>query len=745
MTTEAWNRVQEAFDRVVTGPPANREAVLDEVCCGDAALRAEVEALLEHDSRAGDDFLAPPKLAFGPTRNAPRDWAQRFVGRKIGRYTIARLIAAGGMGCVFEALQEQPSRVVALKVLQPGLSAPSALARFQLEPEVLARLQHPNIAQVFEAGLHEYEQGAVPYFAMEYIPNAQSLLDYANLHLLTTRQRLTLFALVCDAVHYGHQKGIIHRDLKPANILIGADGDPKLIDFGVARASDADIVVTTQYTNFGDLIGTVRYMSPEQCDGDPGVIDTRTDIYSLGVVLYELLTGAAPYDTGGTTVYKAIRVIKEEVPRPPSQINRRLRGDVEAILLKTLEKEPARRYASAAELAQDIRRHLAGEPIEARPPTRWTRAVRCVSRHPILASLTTSAAILIAAVSMTFVLVWWVNQRPYRMVLVKRPGYEHFPYAQEARLEALSGRPLKAWSGPTPRTTNLAELVDRPRQLGGGKVAIALLQSDPGRYDPPLLRVYDTRVSLDVPEWTGDLRDGEPLPDPHGRGYTARQFSCIYAGLFDVFPQHAGTEMVTCHVCEARSQSIIRIYDLRGDVLYEVWHDGPVGSCCWMADAGLLVFGALNAEVYWEDRGYEGVEEPHAKVIFAIRPRYRQPQHEFLTTRPGDGPSDPAWYRCLWPPELVGSRENGWDVQGFDGPLRGAPGRSAVVRVRCRAGYSFWFEIDEHGHEIPETRSIDDTNRRALNAAATQPTGDLPDYSLISLQNLPPIVAQKAN
>lgn len=376
MKTEIWQRVEELFDRVVAAPPDRRAALLDEACGEDAELRAEVQSLLEHDARAGADFLASPIISVRPDEDLTPAWAQDLVGRKVGRYTVVRPIGHGGMGSVFEARQEQPARTVALKVLRPGFSAPSALARFRLEPEVLGRLQHPNIAQVFEAGVHDDALGAVPYFAMEYIADAQPLREYADAHALSTRERLELFAKVCDAIHHGHQKGIVHRDLKPANILVGAAGEPKVIDFGVARASDADIVMTTQCTRLGDLVGTVHYMSPEQCDGDPALIDTRSDIYSLGVVLYELLTGASPYETTGTTVYEAIRTIKEAAPRRPSTAIgpegrpiRHLRGDIDVVLLKALEKDRARRYASVAELGADIRCIVENRPIRARPPS----------------------------------------------------------------------------------------------------------------------------------------------------------------------------------------------------------------------------------------------------------------------------------------------------------------------------------------------------------------------------------------
>jgi tetratricopeptide (TPR) repeat protein/tRNA A-37 threonylcarbamoyl transferase component Bud32 len=289
------------------------------------------------------------------------------IPKRIGQYRIKRVIASGGMGTVYEAMQEQPRRTVAVKVMRPGVASRSALRRFEFESQLLARLQHAGIAQVYEAGTHDDGTGAVPFFAMEYIPNAKSITEYAKEKRLGTRDRLRLFAPVCDAVHHGHQKGIIHRDLKPGNILVDSHGVPKIIDFGVARATDSDLAVTTLQTDVGQLIGTVQYMSPEQCEADPHDIDTRSDVYALGVVLYELLAGLLPYDVTKFPVYQATQVVRERRPMRLSTIDRTLRGDIETVVFKALDKDRERRYQSADELRRDLEHYLKGEPISARP------------------------------------------------------------------------------------------------------------------------------------------------------------------------------------------------------------------------------------------------------------------------------------------------------------------------------------------------------------------------------------------
>jgi thiol-disulfide isomerase/thioredoxin len=271
------------------------------------------------------------------------------------------------MGTVYKAVQESPRRTVAVKVMRTGLSGAEELRRFEFEAQLLGRLRHPGIAQIYEAGTHCEGGSSVPFFAMEYIPNAKNIIEYPATKKLGTRERLRLFARVCEAVHHGHQRGIIHRDLKPGNILIDSSGNPRVIDFGVARATDSDMALTQHQTDVGQLVGTVQYMSPEQCEADPLDIDTRSDVYALGVVLYELLCGQLPYDLSRVPIFEATRVIREEVPPRPSKLSPKLRGDLETIVLKALEKDRDRRYQSAAEMGQDVQRYLAGDAISARP------------------------------------------------------------------------------------------------------------------------------------------------------------------------------------------------------------------------------------------------------------------------------------------------------------------------------------------------------------------------------------------
>ena len=299
------------------------------------------------------------------------------------------------MGIVYRAEQQNPQRIVALKVIRLGVASTEHLRRFEQEAELLGRLQHPGIAQIYEAGTAKSSAGSQPYFAMEFI-QGPPLLHYANTRHLNTRARLELMVRICDAVNHAHQRGIIHRDLKPSNILVDESGQPKILDFGVARVTDSDTQATRQ-TDMGQLIGTLAYMSPEQVLADPLALDIRSDVYALGVILYELLAKKPPYNTDRKPLHEVVQAIREEDPTPLSSINRYYRGDVETIVAKALEKDRARRYASAAELAADIRRYLADEPIVARPPSATYQLQKFARRHKAFVAGTASVFLVLVA------------------------------------------------------------------------------------------------------------------------------------------------------------------------------------------------------------------------------------------------------------------------------------------------------------------------------------------------------------
>jgi tetratricopeptide (TPR) repeat protein len=387
-----WEEVARLYEEAIQRPPLERGAYLAEATLDDD-LRREVESLLRQDvSRMGvlEQVAQDAALLRAP--------ADQLTPATIGHYRIVRLIGEGGMGIVYEAEQDQPRRAVAVKLLKAGLGSPELLRRFEQESNALGRLQHPGIAQIFEAGRADTDLGRQPYFAMELVPG-KSLVEYAKSHSLGIRQRLEMVAKICDAVQHAHQRGIIHRDLKPNNILVAQSGQPKILDFGVARIVDGDAEATRR-TVAGDLVGTLAYMSPEQVLGDTYEVDARSDIYSLGVVLYELLAGRQPYQVSRNVVESA-RMIREEEAPLLGTLDRSYRGDVETIVQKALEKDKNRRYSSAAEFGADIRRYLDDEPIIARPPSTGYQLGKFVVRHKAL--MGALAAVFLALVAAVLV------------------------------------------------------------------------------------------------------------------------------------------------------------------------------------------------------------------------------------------------------------------------------------------------------------------------------------------------------
>ncbi|TVQ32012.1 MAG: serine/threonine protein kinase [Phycisphaeraceae bacterium] len=378
------------------------------------------------------------------TPGAARAPEQGPLPESIGSYRILSRLGAGGMGVVYEAEQEHPKRAVALKVINPGLLSGQALRRFEHEAEVLGRLQHPGIAQIYEAGTFDLGGGNQPYFAMELV-RGETLTAYAHRKQLGTRERLALVVKICRAVHHAHTKGIVHRDLKPGNILVTAEGEPKILDFGVARATDADIQTTSLRTDVGQLVGTLPYMSPEQASGDPGQIDTRSDVYALGVVAYELLAGRLPYDVAKKMVHEAVRIIREDEPTRLSSISRTLRGDVEIIVGKALEKEKERRYQSALDLASDIERYLNDEPIEARPPSSAYQLRKFARRNKALVGGAAAVIIvLVAGVIGTTTYAVRAEAARVEAIAAREAEAEQRRIAEEREAEALAAREAEA-------------------------------------------------------------------------------------------------------------------------------------------------------------------------------------------------------------------------------------------------------------------------------------------------------------
>jgi serine/threonine protein kinase len=392
---------------------AERQAYLDGACDAQPELRDRVDALLRAHAAAGS-FLEQPALTVDQTR--PFEPIAERPGTQIGPYKLLEQIGEGGFGVVFMAEQERPvRRRVALKVIKPGMDTRQVIARFEAERQALALMDHPNIAHVLEAGATESGR---PYFVMELVRGIP-VTEFCDQNRLTIDERLKLFTTVCHAVQHAHQKAIIHRDIKPSNVLVTLhDGEPvaKVIDFGVAKATAQRLTEKTLFTAFAEMIGTPLYMSPEQAEMSGLDVDTRSDIYSLGVLLYELLTGTTPFDRSRLqhAAYDELRriICEEEPPKPstristlgptatmvsaqrksdPDKLRRLVRGELDWIVMKCLDKDRNRRYDSAGSLARDVERYLRQEPVQACPPTAMYRFRKFIRRNKV--ALLTGAGI----------------------------------------------------------------------------------------------------------------------------------------------------------------------------------------------------------------------------------------------------------------------------------------------------------------------------------------------------------------
>ena len=482
MDASRWERLKDLLDVALEKEPSARSAYLNEACAGDQDLQHEVEGLLAAYQEAGATDKGPmaiPSAVQSAVSESPS------VNQRIGSYQVVRRVGRGGMATVYLATRadDQYRKYVAIKVVSPGLGNPDLLRRFRNERQTLAALDHPNIVKLLDGGSTE---DGMPYLVMDYVEGTP-IDAYCDAHKLETEERIRLFLPVCSAVSYAHQRLVIHRDLKPPNILVTTDGTPKLLDFGIAKLLNPEAQATLVMTQTGARPMTLAYASPEQVRGDP--LTNATDVYSLGVVLYELLTGHRPHRLRGSSLVEVERAICEEEPlkpstavtrteektfsdgsvssRTPDDISRvrggdarklrdRLQGDLDAIVLTALRKEPQRRYASVSDFAEDIRRHLQHLPVKARPSTVGYRGAKFVRRHKDMATAAVMFVLLL-----TVALGWYVTAErrahSYRLSPVK--GRHSIAVLG---FKNLSGKSEQAWL-----STALSEMLTSELMAGG--------------------------------------------------------------------------------------------------------------------------------------------------------------------------------------------------------------------------------------------------------------------------------------
>jgi serine/threonine protein kinase len=475
-----WERVKEIFHQALKRPAEERGEFLNAACGDDDALRLEVGALLASHDEIGDDSLS--SKVDRPNGREERVFPVEGPGTVIDCYKLLEEIGEGGMGVVYLAEQQQPvRRRVALKIIKLGMDTKEVIARFKAERQALSMMDHTHIAKMFDAGTTE--QGR-PYFVMEHVPGT-AITEYCDQHRLNARERLELYIPVCKAIHHAHQRAIIHRDVKPSNVLVMVqDGEPvpKVIDFGVAKATNQRLTEKTLFTGRGVLIGTPVYMSPEQAEMTGLNVDTTTDVYSLGALLYELLAGAPPFDpkslreAGLMAIHQMIREV--EPPKPstrfsslgdeattvaerrgtaPATLERQIRGELDWITMRAMEKDRGRRYQSASEFASDIERYLRDEPVVAGPPSTIYRIRKFARRHKAGVGLVVSAIVVLVAFALAMTIQAgrvarerdraqmeatrsWVGAEVFQAMLFEDAGFD-----RGTALSDLAGKAREAW------------------------------------------------------------------------------------------------------------------------------------------------------------------------------------------------------------------------------------------------------------------------------------------------------------
>jgi len=589
-------RLQSIFDECRQLSGADRARELDARCGGDLELRRGVEELLEAlEDEAG--LFSEAELERGrrelervAEEQHPAEGGHEWLPERIGGYRILSRLGAGGMGVVYEAEQTDPRRRVALKLIHPGQSSVERNRRFRREAHILGRLQHPGIAQVYELGSFDLGRGAQPFIAMELVDGVD-LLHYAEREGLDLRERLKLVAMIADALHSAHRAGVVHRDLKPDNVLVDGDGRPRILDFGIAFTADDSTLLSTMVTEEGKILGTLSYMAPEQLGGKREAITPRADVYSLGVLAFELLCGELPLDPAGMPITAGMRMLASEEPTRLGSVQPRLRGDVDTIVGRALDKEPARRYESAEALASDLRRFLGDRPIAARPPSRLYRLRKFASRHRGLVA--TLVVLLVGVVTSTILALFAQRQTRVSQSLERKIADDLYfaelqlaaDLAEEAggaaRMQELLAHWVPAEGAEDRRGWEwyLLEALSRPRET--------VLESEGWVLTTEWHPSRDLVVTGEVPARVYDVERGEFIAE-----LPTTQFS------EDAAWSPSGDVVVLCAPSETRAYSTDSWEEL------VAWTSPVYGSgLSWHPDGSHFLVTTVDGDVFRFDRG----------------------------------------------------------------------------------------------------------------------------------------------
>lgn len=691
----------------------------------------QLAQMLSEDVPDGEDPDDQPGV-----ENQPQEAMAAGLPKRIGVYRLIRLIARGGMADVFEAQHPVRGRC-ALKVVL-DVHAKSLLGRRLLrEAEFLRMLEDPGIARVLDVGEGRIDdtEVLVPFVAMELIPKARPINTYAAEEELTLRERVALVESIARALGHAHLRGIIHRDLKPGNLLVSEDGVPKIIDFGIGTATQTlETPLPTMQTMPGQLLGTLQYMSPEQVEGDSTGVDVRSDVYSLGIVLYELLTQRLPYSTAGSPIMVGAQIIRSApIPRPRS-FNRAIDRDLESVVLKALSRPRQHRYQSMDALREDLALWLAGKRVGARVSRRWLDFTTWLSRHPVTATATLCGLMILVSILTSFGAVRYVNSRPDRLTIGRA--------ARIAQIRSLGGSILHQWSN-----LSITRGQNRPAVIVKASdgyrthklVAVCFRRTDEN--DAETIRIY----SMAQPEralWTGpgvtpfalypdylerDINPITGLPDKR----------VVYLGrvleVADVFPSVPGEELISIETNVRHFPTAIRIYSLNGlleggdiEVLYEVWHPGHLTQMVWIDETRSLIVCGGNNRLDYQQLGESHVSRRSANVVFALKPRLGfRDSNRWLTQFGANDPDKPVWYRVLTPTLLCES----WSIDllsNIDEPTDAGHDTSIQVFPHIRnpdqslSQIRVQWYLSSSGDLEPARGPLTDISRRQLNSLSDE-------------------------
>jgi serine/threonine protein kinase len=687
----------------------------------DDARTPENEAGQGPDDTRLADFAAAQRLFGELQAETEPDLDTAADAPTIPGYHIESQIGGGGGGTVYLAHDVARARAVAIKIMRRPMGGDAGAQRAWREVMLLERLDLPCVPRVVEAG--EYEGHL--YVVTEYV-DGPSLDAYCNDHDLGLRERAELLAEVADALQMLHEHGVIHRDIKPSNILVRSDGRPVIVDLGLASLFGDDATVTI--TEEGVPVGSPAYMSPEQARGEQSALSTRSDVYSLGATAYWVLLGQTAHDTSGS-IHETIHRVAVDPARAPRDLRDDVPRRLAAVLAKSVEMDPTRRYDSAAAMADDLRRFLAGDPVEATPPGRMRRFTRAMQRHPYLVTIAVCLVIIASTSVSSSLVLWRMTWRPYD---VRRS-----PDGDAFVVISVRGAPLKEFQSKNNSPVGDAYFLRDHPMLDGPEIVMSMEMSAEPEWDGHVRR--HCARDLDAAPFLYEDEPFEPWAPPPYADVSGSHIGPTTARLMDIFPSRPGDELLVIYSQPPGAVCLLRIYGVDGELLFQRWHYGQLSHAYWMSDPGILILGGIGNDGSWSARGL-GDEADHwaPSVVFAIRPRMGDIADSWVSDRAGPHRVEALWYRGIPLPyanvlELPRSA-----ITPLSGDVDSRPVFKLRLAPREDRSIGFSLIVNERG-EVVERVVSDGYGIERARQVGTGEGEPWPDPYEVELVELPPV------